>query len=187
MMNKFKYFFSANSDLLPGRLKMFKTITDIIERAGGDNTYDWINDKIKRTPVEVFTRSVEAIKSADTVIAEISVPSTAVGQQISLAVQLKIPVVALYEEDKRGVSRYTLGGHSAYLFTSSYRKLNLKKVVKSQLDLAFRKRFIKFNFISTREINDYLDKESRKEKISKSDLLRKIINRWIQDHTSAQS
>lgn len=169
-------YFSASSSNLKKRKPLYSSIIESIRRLGVNLTYNWIADKEVLNSSGVFEKALEGIKTAEVVIAEISYPSIGVGQQITLALNQKIPVIALYQKNEPKVSRFALGMKSPYLTLKQYKIDNLDIILKKSLDEAIKKRFVKFNFISTKEINDYLEKMSSSLNISKSQFLRGIIS-----------
>jgi len=168
-------YFSAPSGKLSQRRGLFDKIVSAIEEAGGSLTLDWLNDKTKLSPKEIFKQAIEGIKVADILVAEITFPSTGVGQQIALALSWKIPVIALLQKGKKISSRFTVGSESELVSVVRYEEEQLPQLLKEKFGDVFKKRFVKFNFISTREINQYLQEESNSKGISKSQFLRHLI------------
>lgn len=177
----FNVYFSVPSSFCSKR-KLLEKIVKVIEKSGGKLTLRWFEDKTKHSPEELFHQAVEGIKSADILVAEISSPSTGVGQQISYAISWKIPVIAIYRKGRSVPSRFTIGNSSDSLRSLEYDEESLEKLLKEKFKEILKKRFVKFNFISTREINDYLNRESLSRGISKSQLLRSIILDWRESH-----
>lgn len=172
-------YFSASSSKLEERKPLYLEILNTIGSLGAKITYNWLLDREKLRPEEIFEKASEGIKEADVVVAEISYPSIGVGQQITLALSWKIPVVAIYQKSKPQTSRFALGMKSPYLTLKQYKKDNLEKVLKESFDEVVKKQFVKFNFISTKEINDYLENKSSSSGVSKSQLLRRVIREWM--------
>jgi len=172
-------YFSASSSKLTERKPLYEKIIKSIKGLGAKLTYDWLSDKEKLKPDEIFEKASEGIKEADVVIAEITYPSIGVGQQITLALSWKIPVVAIYQQNKLQASRFALGMKSPYLILKKYDKDNLGIILKDSIEDVIKERFVKFNFISTKEINDYLEEKSTSFSVSKSQLLRRIVREWM--------
>jgi len=172
-------YFSASSSELEERKPLYLEIIDSINVLGTKLTYNWLLDKERLKPEEIFEKASEGIKEADVMVAEITYPSIGVGQQITLALSWKIPVVALYQKSKPQTSRFALGMKSPYLTLKQYGKDNLEEVLKESFDEVVKRQFIKFNFISTKEINDYLERKSFSSGVSKSQFLRRIMREWM--------
>jgi len=92
-----------------------------------------------------------------------------------LALSWKIPVIALLQKGKKISSRFTVGSESELVSVVRYEEEQLPQLLKEKFGDVFKKRFVKFNFISTREINQYLQEESNSKGISKSQFLRHLI------------
>ncbi|NCN08053.1 hypothetical protein COY29_05020 [Candidatus Woesebacteria bacterium CG_4_10_14_0_2_um_filter_39_14] len=180
---KLSVYFSAPSAFCSNKILLNKIVKSI-ESAGGKIILKWFEDKTKLSPRSLFKEATEAIKSADIMVAEITYPSTGVGQQIAFALSWKIPVIAIYKKGANNPSRFTIGTPSELLSVVEYNENNLKTILVENFNNFSKKEFEKFNFISTGEINDYLKKTSLSFGLSKSQLLRKIVLDWIKNHQS---
>ncbi|MHA1215351.1 MAG: DUF7509 family protein [Candidatus Hodarchaeales archaeon] len=70
--------------------------------------------------VDIYSQDIEWLKECHAVVAEVSVPSTGVGYEISYTLHtLKKPVLALYEEHRK-VSAMIIGNTSSNLRCQSY-------------------------------------------------------------------
>lgn len=175
-------YFSASSYFLNKNKGLYNKIIEILSSSGYDLISNWVDDKTKLNPEQLFEQATDAIKKSDLLVAEITNPSTGVGQQISLALSWKIPVVLLKKSTIRTTSRFTLGMESPLLKKIEYNSVSLKNILKVTLEDVKKNNYIKFNFITTRDINDFLDTKSREKNISKSEFLRKIIEDWRKDN-----
>lgn len=173
-----KVYFCAPTVFSAEREEIFDFIREVILKLGCVLTYDWMNDKKQYSPKEIFEKSMEAIKTADLVIAEVTFPSTGVGQQIAFAVESGVPVLALHAGWKKGSNRFLAGSQSEKLTYSKYEKDNLATLIKANLPSFNQTKLAKFNFISTTEINSELDRVGKELGISRSQLVRKIVNEW---------
>lgn len=78
--------------------------------------------KIKLSDKEIYERDVAWLRSSKAMIAEVSGPSLGVGFEISYALfELKIPVLALYNDDVKKVSAMISGCSSPLLSVYSYK------------------------------------------------------------------
>ena len=173
-----KVYFSASSSKLSENKQLYLKIIEVITKSGGSIISNWIEDRAKLNAEEMFDQTISDIKQADLLVAEMTYPSTSVGQQIALALSWKIPVIALKRSDINRGSRFTLGTKSPYLKIIKYNLSSLEKYLKNSLNEIKKSRYIKFNFITTREIGDFLDQKSQEKGFSKSELLRKIVEEW---------
>jgi nucleoside 2-deoxyribosyltransferase len=69
--------------------------------------------------VEIYTQDIHWLQECNTLIAEVSVPSTGVGYEIAYALALNKPVLAIYEEN-RVISAMILGNTSPNITVHSY-------------------------------------------------------------------
>ena len=174
MNNKVKVYFSASSSHTQD-FDLYQKIARSINEAGGKILQNWLDDKKKSTPNEIFEEATDAIQQADVLIAEISTPSIGVGQQISYAIENKINVIALVNKGAKKPSRFTLGDQSKLLSIVEYKIEDLAKLLAAKFERLNIQKFVKFNFISTREINNYLDQVGKDKNLSKSEVLRNIV------------
>jgi len=72
--------------------------------------------------VEIFAQDIKWLQECDTLIAEVSVPSTGVGYEIAYALKLNKPVLAIYEEN-RVISAMISGNTSSNLTLHSYNSI----------------------------------------------------------------
>jgi len=177
-----KVYFSAPSSDLSKDKQHYKKIIKTITNHGDKLISNWIEDDRKLKAKNLFDLTVDEIKQADVVVADITRPSTGVGQQITLAISWKIPVIALKRFDSNHNSRFTLGTDSPYLEIIKYESESLNNKLITALNKVSKDKLIKFNFVTTRDIYEYLDTKSKELGLSKSVLLRKIIKSWMKNN-----
>jgi hypothetical protein len=177
-IQNFYVYFSASSEIRKDK-NLLGLISEAIKKTGGKITLPWFEDNTVLTPEKLSAQAIKGIKKADIVIAEISSPSTGVGQQIALAMSWKIPVIAFRRSNSKSFPRFTLGYKSDLLTVVEYEGDNIEELIYKNLNVLLKSRFVKFNFISTLEINEYLNKKSASLNLSKSEVLRKIIKDWM--------
>ncbi|MCX6727016.1 MAG: hypothetical protein NTY75_04415 [Candidatus Shapirobacteria bacterium] len=171
-------YFSASSLTLSEDKDSYSRIIKVISKSGGTLISNWIEDKTKLKAGELFEQTIEDIKRADILVAEITYPSTGVGQQIALALSWKMPVIALKRSDVDHESRFTLGTKSQYLKIVKYDANSLENELRKSFNEVKKSKYIKFNFVTTRDISDLLEKKSKEKSMSKSELLREIVEEW---------
>lgn len=156
-------------------------IYDLLEDLGNQHVDDSLNridderfySGSHEEKVREFETNMQAIKSADVVILEVSVHSLSMGYILNRALELGKPVIALYlkgheptfaqviEDDRLQVVEYNLD--------------NLKKVIQSALEESKDQADTRFNFfISPRQLR-YLDAIARTQRIPRSVFLRRLI------------
>ena len=175
-------YFSASSHFLDKNKNLYNKIIKILSKNGYNLISNWIYDKTKLNPEQLFKQANNAIRKSDLLIAEITNPSTSVGQQISLALSQKIPVIILIKSGVKYEPRFTFGMKSPYISIIRYDSFSLEGELKNNLDKIKKNKYVKFNFVTTREINNFLEETSKEKKISKSKFLRKIIEDWKKDN-----
>lgn len=171
-------YFSASSHFLDKNKDLYNKIIKILSNSGYSLISNWVNDKIKLNPELLFEQATDDIKKSDLLVAEITNPSTSVGQQISLALSQKIPVIILIRSGIKYEPRFTFGMKSPYIKIIRYDSFSLEDGLKKNLNNIKKNKFVKFNFVTTREINNFLEETSKEKNISKSEFLRKIIEDW---------
>lgn len=112
-------------------------------------------------------------KLADVVIFEVTRPSIGIGQEISIALSLNKPIIALYRE---GATPHILRDQAGdLLILNSYNENNLEDVLKDSLNFAESHQDVRFNFFISPLICRYLDWISLNKKIPRSVYLRNLI------------
>lgn len=118
------------------------------------------------------------LRSADAFIGEMSVPSQTLGFEIAYASLHFIPCLYLYH------SKYSIGEPSTLIVDNPARKLWAKKYTSIDLDKIIKQFFgmverqmetSRTSFMSTREIDEFLDKESDTKGIPKGELIRQAL------------
>lgn len=174
MKNKLKIFFSAPSLSNKEQRAFYKKIAVILSEKGSIS-YNWLEDMKDFDPKSWAEKAKRAIISSDIVVAEISNPSTGVGLQIAYANSHRIPVIALVDERIKTQKSVTASMGSGMVTEVFYNLDNLPAKLSEALTNLLKERFVKFNFISTPEINKYLTDQSSVLGMTKSEFLRRII------------
>lgn len=91
--------------------------------------------KFGRDPSYSYVRDIKLLKEADCMIAEVTLPSLGVGYELAYACEIrKIPVLALFEEDKEHeISAMIRGNTSENFEARPYNKQNLEKIIEEFL------------------------------------------------------
>ena len=160
----------------------YKAFIDAIEKNGVVISYKWFNKKIIPLPRIIYSEATRAIQNADLFIAEVSIDSIGVGQQINDALQKKKPTILCMKKERKKMNNL--------LFLKGTRSNNLQFIYYKNLhDLSNQLKFVmrsieeptleKFNFIATAKLKSIIKNESQKQYISQSALLRNIIEDWV--------
>lgn len=141
---------------------------------------------LKNDPEKVLVQSREQtaaaykeisrqLKSSDLVVIESSFPSTAVGYEISLALENSKPVVVLHQKGKK--SFLLEGKVNDRLQMVPYSADSLKEVLEKAIKKAEGMVDVRFNFFVTPQILSYLDWIAKNRKIPRAVYLRRLIER----------
>jgi hypothetical protein len=177
-ISNLNFFISASSTLARQKSGIIQDISGILKKIGYKETLNWyesseIHDK------EIYDKSIESIKKSDLVIAEITYPSIGVGQQITLATNWHIPVLCLYDEnisDPQKQSQFTFNmDKDNNIKIISYNSKNLEDILSREVTKISSKQFAKFNFISTPQINNFLEIESKNKNYQNLNSLERLL------------
>ena len=189
-----RVFFAFSTQDLPSHLVDYQKIVNSINKLGHELTVDLIK-KAKRTKREWGSSSektnwdafrkeaIGGIEEADAVISEVSLPSSGAGFQVAYALMRKKPVLILFSRNfgQHKPSKVIEAFESPLLRINSYDNNDLHGVIKNFFLNLPNQTLVKFNFLITPEINQYIDWLHRTTRKSKSEALRlKIIEEIIE-------
>jgi len=131
--------------------------------------------------VKAFKRNTKSIKESDVVVAEVSVSDSGVGYEIAYALNLRKPVLALYNEEAGEPTAPPIQvGKQKLLTFEKYNKKNLKNKIdhffsdiKSKLDT-------KFILIISPEIDRYLEWASDYKRMHKAQIVRNAVEKEME-------
>lgn len=179
-----KVFVTFSNQAFQSNPKFYYDFIDIIEsNCGFEVPYRWFKESIPDPPKKIYRNSLLAIRTADICIAEASSGSIGVGQQISYAIQhKKLVVICLKKELEKTNKHFFLKGTTSPTVSSIYYEslADLKKILCDKLNSSYIERLEKFNFLATVKEKKVLYQQSLKQDISQSELLRNIIDEWIE-------
>lgn len=178
-------YISAPTSLPHSDKSSLDKIISSLKKIGYDIAWKWFESG-NLTNKEIYERSLNSIFASDVLVAEITYPSTGVGQQIALASSKGVPVLCLinnHPSKKAEPSSFALGSDSQLIRFANYDLDNIQDVLEKEMQQIHLHKFEKFNFISTVEINRKLEEVANSERLSKSQLLRRIINEWMEKYS----
>lgn len=168
---------------------VYKKIVSILEQMGhtviaehilGPQLNDLLNES-KEQRNKYYQKMKRSIKNCDIMVAEISFPSTVhVGHELTLAMEYKKPVLALYQSQKKPVLFW--GVEEEQFFAAEYSEENLKSVLEESLIYLTNQMDTRFNFFISPSIGHYLDWISQKKKIPRSVYLRTLIEKEMSEN-----
>jgi len=176
-------FFTFSTKYLSHHPSAVNKMISIIEHDCSLNiTYRWFDSLVINKPEIIHQRSLKAIRDSDIFIAETSVSSTGVGQQISYALQQRKQIIILLRKDLEINSSYiflkgTKYSNVKFIFYENFKDLKIQ--LKSTLFLPHDQKLEKFNFLAEKKHKTILSIESKKRNISQSELLRIILEDWF--------
>ncbi len=131
----------------------------------------------------IFSKNIKNIVKSNIFIAEISYASSGLGYEISFALTEKKQVIALYNMDEgfkegrhiKNIPIELKGNKAKNLSILQYTPSNLANILDYTLNFVNPLLESKFNFLIPGELNQFLEWYSKDEMISKSSILRKLI------------
>lgn len=176
-------FLTFSSELLREDKILSSKLYELIEKdCKLDIQYRWFENNQRKTPQKIYLDSLNAIRKADFFIADASIKSNSVGQQIGYAIQQKKPCFILLKNESRGTkeSLFLKGTRNSNVYFIYYSNIeDLKVKLYSNIQSIKDSKPEKFNFLATKRIRNILLMESRKRNVTQSELLREIIEEWI--------
>lgn len=164
--------------------KSQERISAVIAHIGQDHqiTGSYIYNLNSGDGTAEFSDPAENILNSDIYIAEMSLPSQTLGFQIAFALNNGKPCLYLYDENTNGKPAAPILGHpSRMLKVSSYNASNLAKRLNAFSKLARSQLASKrTSFMSTHEIDLYLDAESRRLGVPKAEVIRQSLHNAVQ-------
>ncbi len=128
-----------------------------------------------------YKESIEEVQRADIVVVEISYPSTAnVGHELTYALDLGKPVIALYKEGRDPI--FLSGRSDDKLLLFPYTDKDLEEVLASGMEYATTVQDVRFNFFISPQIGTYLDWISKNKRIPRAVYLRKMIEEDMREN-----
>ncbi|PIR59672.1 MAG: hypothetical protein COU68_04305 [Candidatus Pacebacteria bacterium CG10_big_fil_rev_8_21_14_0_10_45_6] len=181
-----KAFFTGSPRALKDYTAEHQQIYEAISRCGFTHLSDLV---IKADPVafyektndEVFCHykdTIECLKKADVLIAEISFHSLSMGYLVEKALGMNKPVIVLHQ--KNLTPFFFTGIENERLQIVAYDQSNVFEVVKNSLEYALTKQDVRFDFFVSSKISQFLDLVARVKKVPRSVYLRTLIERDMQ-------
>lgn len=166
-----------------------RKIYDCIEKAG----YKHLDSEIINVTYEDFVKRMESsrdanlhyyeqrmasLSEADICVFEVSYHSLGIGFLLEKALKDNKPTIALYYKDY--VPYFLSGVVDDKLILKRYNEKNVNKVVLDALEQARIHREKRFNFFISPRLLVYLDKEAKKQGVTKSLFIRNLIIEHMQ-------
>jgi len=191
MKDNMKVYFTTSSEGVKRNKETCRRIINQIEKLSCELSLDWIRlatDKKeplkgrRANPAKIFKENLSALTKAEACIFETSIISWGVVYQITYAITKEIPTLCLFDKDFKAseISNMLPGIRSKYLFLEQYGgDEDLEDKIRDFVSKVKKSILVKFNFIATKEIKNYIEWVAKKKNISKSEFLRDVIKTEI--------
>ncbi len=193
-----QYYFSARySSSEPASISRYKKIVSELSNIGHKNTnyvhmdhstkeYKDIVRRMTDEETPVLDLQLEYLLNSDALICDLTIPSTTVGFQISTAISNKIPCLVLIfsknrEEDDDSIDPVILT--QQHLGLVKYARISHVEEIYAIIDefvAEYVERPYKFNFFLPLSTHNAVAKRARSLGVTKSELIRKIIDEYLQ-------
>ncbi len=179
-------YISCSSADLEEYIESYSHIREEVLRLGHEIPADWLGRIIRKAKQgkndlkaipDIKDEGIKAIEKTSCLIADVSIPSSSVGYQIAYALSKKVPTLCLYSEEfgRKSPPQIIDATNSSLLRVESYNNKSLNSVIRKFFKDLPSEKLIKFNFIITPEIEEYIDKGAKRLEVSKSEFLREKV------------
>ena len=166
---------------------IIKTIKSLGHKTEADHVmarnYSQVNKQTREEHEYDFKKAREQIQESDVMIVEATYPSIGVGHTMTLALEMYKSVLVLYQTTPHGL---LIGNPNRLLIVKRYNpkesqglKNIVKRFLKNSEERSLKKRF---NLIINKGQNDYLQWAAKKQVISKSNLIRQLIDKNLHEN-----
>lgn len=181
-------FFTASLRGKEVNYQSYKRIYDVLIRdhqVFAEHVFDLTKETIKQWSAdyhfEYYQKILAKIKTTDLIVAEVTYPSINIGYEISLALEQRKHVIALYT----GTSEPTIFQHLESDFNHDrlsiiqYERHNLENQLTDTLQYIKKNLTQRFTLLLPYKVMVYLEEVSRDKRISKSYFIRKLIDQHM--------
>lgn len=181
-----KVFYSASLNGLLDDDPLYKLIKAIPSHITGFDRItltSYLEDDSDKKPKDV-SNILSELRTADAFIGEMSIPSQTLGFEIAYANLHFIPCLYLYHQDYATTKPSILiaDNPARKLWTKKYKTEDLEKVIGQFFNMVERQmETSRTSFMSTREIDEFLDKESDTRGVPKGELIRQALAEQVKE------
>ena len=185
-----KVFFTCSAKNINKNLENYNIIRSTIISLGHTITRDWLKKVIKLykqgrsdTPSYKFYKDVMgAIHTADVVIADTTIPTMALGHQITYALENNKPTLLVSSKSKLKKNIFIEGSHSDNLIIEKYsNKQQITTIVKNFLATYDNKNVTRFNLALTQQESDYINWASYYYKKTKTEVIQQSLDATLKE------
>jgi len=156
-------------------------IDDEIVALSSKELYRQMEKRGKKKSGDLYKSNLKKVKNADIVFFEASFPSLSVGYMINESLHLNKPTVVLYLEDNPPY--FLEGNKEEKLIIRRYRENDLDSIIKKTVAEAKKRTDRRFNFFISPNLLNYLNRQSKKEGVTKSTFIRNLIVHHMNKNT----
>lgn len=189
------------ASLVDGNQKHYKDITNKIVKLGHtlvtkhylSRTIPEIENETPEESQKFHSKFISWMKKADVIVYEMTKQDINAGYEISHALSMNKPVIMLYEKNKCKTPYVFKGIKSEMLQIIEYEINDIEYYLREALDLAAELLNVRYNLFITARQNHFLCYLSEKKMLSKSSVVRRLINeamikeKYVTEHDLASS
>lgn len=151
----------------------FYLIDDEIVKVSGKEFYDELEKGGRNANISLYKKNLKNLQQADINVFEASLHSLSIGYMINKSIDFNKPTVVFYF--KENIPHFLVGIESDKLIISSYDEKNIEKLVTDTLKQAEQIRDKRFNFFINPDLLNYLEREAKRQGVTKSTFIRTLI------------
>lgn len=191
LIRDMKVHFSASIENITSRIELYRTIRQTLVDNGDVLTRDWIDDAFERASTktrysqsdakDIAAETRRSIENCDIAIFESSDQSFGVGYQAALSINLQKPVLILLEKNARPLGVIGTGQNTTIKKIAYYHdKEEMQQIIRQFIDdNSVLLKDLRFNMLLDRELLYFVNNESIKTGLSKSQVIRSLIKAKI--------
>lgn len=179
--------FAGSTQNLQESIGNFRQIIDSIHKDGHVLARDWIEPSysLLQNPSkfeeidwdEIYKQNIDAVSTADLMIADATYDSFGVGFLIAVAIQQRKPVLVLIKKGSRE-GMILRGLHGGSIIKATYTDENLQQVVDKFIKAhTIKHKDLRFNFFLDSKLHSYLNWASHQTGKTKAEIVRELIER----------
>ncbi len=184
-----KAYFAASFRGLKYYLRYYKQIYQAIDQCGAkhleksllhlteEDAYRNLEKGGVKAHIDFYNKIIDYIKTADINIFDCSMPSLGIGFQVEKSLEFNKPTIVLYLSGH--TPHFMAGTKDEKLLLKEYSDKNIASVVTKAIEEARNLTDKRFNFFVSPAMLAYLERISKKKYVTKSALIRDLINNYM--------
>lgn len=188
-----KIYFTTTTAEFDKYKDIYFKIRDFLVKQGHTLTRDWLGDTEKRVSLnikevqdirKIYLDSVVAIRKADIIIAEDTVSNFSTGHLITLALQMRKPVLVMWsgEKHRKFNKMFIHGIKSDLLIIKDYTTENYTEIIDNFIKkFSMHENLNRFNLVINDFQRNYLDWAQYNTGLSRTQIIKNLINEKIDE------